>query len=310
MSRCLTTLTLLAACFFSFGCTQVKVAKVKCSSDPGIRYYRPKPYLFITASAAASKKPSNTVLEVNQKKPFEVEEKKASAAIQRGVVRLAAHQEEADRPPLERPQGDVGLPNPNTDRKASSVGDTDGAGTAKTLQAISMKLEYLPDFAEEYAINFRPGLGSGELNVSLENGWNLTSIGVKTDQQTDEIIGSVASLLTSAAPVFNKSAPEEADGSMIYGSNIPFGFYEAVIACGPDGRKQLYGWRYVGFMPFQSCPTSPRGLQEKCCNTDAIYGMVFVNGVLQFQEIGSIPKTPVSDKGQPIYMESSIQSGG
>ena len=36
----------------------------------------------------------------------------------------------------------------------------------------------------------------------------------------------------------------------ILATNIPFGFYEAVIARDPKGKKQLYGWRYVGFMPF------------------------------------------------------------
>ena len=172
-------------------------------------------------------------------------------------------------------------------------------------QKISMKLEYLPDFSEEYAINLKPGLGTGNFEFELENGWNLTSLNAETDQQTAEIIGSIGSLIGALSPtpgVLEKSAQNPslnltqqapAPPATIYGSNVPFGFYEAVIACDPHGRKQLYGWRYVGFMPFQACPVEPRGAQQVCCDTQDIYGMVFVNGVLQFQKIHEIPTMPI-----------------
>jgi hypothetical protein len=181
------------------------------------------------------------------------------------------------------------------------------------LQKISMKLEYLPDFSEEYAINLKPGLGTGNFEFELENGWNLTSLNAETDQQTAEIIGSIGSLVGSALPLFgNKATNEGTDKQVqntsgcpptIYGSNVPFGFYEAVIACDPHGRKQLYGWRYVGFMPFQACPVEPRGAQQVCCDTQDIYGMVFVNGVLQFQKIHAIPTVPI-DPNTPWSAEN------
>jgi hypothetical protein len=277
------------------GCTRVEVKKVRGDHTKGVRYYRPKPYLFITgdiASAGAEKEP---VMRVFQDSPIEV--KVAENAKNASNVTLASAKQPPDLADDDSrlPQGgDAGLETKPVKELA--------AKEHVTLQKISMKLEYLPDFSEEYAINLKPGLGSGKFDFKLENGWNLTSLNAETDQQTDEIIGSIGSLVGAALPLFGKAANESADKRVqntsecpptIYGSNVPFGFYEAVIACDPHGRKQLYGWRYVGFMPFQSCPVEPRGAQQVCCDTQDIYGMVFVNNVLQFQKIHEIPTMPI-----------------
>ena len=273
------------------GCTRVDVKKVRGDHTKGVRYYRPKPYLFITgeiASAGADKEP---VMRVFQDSPIDV--KVAEKPTNASKIALASAKEPPeiaeDDPRLTQGGGDKGI-----DRKV--------AIDSPTVQKISMKLEYLPDFSEEYAINLKPGLGSGKFDFKLENGWNLTSLNAETDQQTDEIIGSIGSLVGAALPLFGKAANKSADKRVqntsecpptIYGSNVPFGFYEAVIACDPHGRKQLYGWRYVGFMPFQSCPVEPRGAQQVCCDTQDIYGMVVVNNVLQFQKIHEIPTMPI-----------------
>jgi hypothetical protein len=277
------------------GCTRVEVKKVRGDHTKGVRYYRPKPYLFITgdiASAGAEKEP---VMRVFQDSPVEV--KVAQNAKNASNVTLASAKQPPDLADDDSrlPQGgDAGLETKPVKELA--------AKEHVTLQKISMKLEYLPDFSEEYAINLKPGLGSGKFDFKLENGWNLTSLNAETDQQTDEIIGSIGSLVGAALPLFGKAANESADKRVqntsecpptIYGSNVPFGFYEAVIACDPHGRKQLYGWRYVGFMPFQSCPIETGGAQKACCDTQDIYGMVFVNGVLQFQKIHEIPTMPI-----------------
>ena len=280
------------------GCTRVEVKKVQGDYTKGVRYYRPKPYLFISGDIASAGEDKAPVMSVFQDSPLEV--KVAEKPANTSKVALASAKQPPDLADDDSrlPQGgDAGLETKPVKNLA--------AKEHVTLQKISMKLEYLPDFSEEYAINLKPGLGTGNFEFELENGWNLTSLNAETDQQTDEIIGSISSLIGALSPtpgVLEKSAQNPslnlaqqapAPPATIYGSNVPFGFYEAVIACDPHGRKQLYGWRYVGFMPFQACPVEPRGAQQVCCDTQDIYGMVFVNGVLQFQKIHDIPTIPI-----------------
>jgi hypothetical protein len=276
------------------GCTRVEVKKVRGDHTKGVRYYRPKPYLFITGDIASAGEDKKPVMRVFQDSPVEV--KVAENAKNASKIALAS---------VKQPR-DITDDDQRTDRAVGDKRqDNKVACDPPILQKISMKLEYLPDFSEEYAINLKPGLGSGQFDFKLENGWNLTSLNAQTDQQTDEIIGSIGSLIGSVASAVSPLEDGGRKGTdpktsecppTIYGSNVPFGFYEAVIACDPHGRKQLYGWRYVGFMPFQSCPVEPRGAQQVCCDTQDIYGMVFVNNVLQFQKIHNIPPRPVDPK--------------
>ena len=258
---------------------------------------------------------------MNQSRPIQFQQSTTnSTASSRRPASLVGYQEDENGSGTRNiGPGDV-EPMPATGANQSeSEMPTQMMTAQRGLQAISMSLQYLPDFAEEYAINFRPGLGSGQLNLTLENGWNLTSVGITTDQQTDEIIGSVASALSSAANAAqafgfgsnvdpNRNQPENQSLQPdMYGSNVPFGFYEAVIATGPNGKKQLYGWRYVGFMPFQSCPVEAGGSQRSCCNSGDIFGMVFINGVLQFQRISELPTTPVAQDGTAREVITSFQ---
>ena len=286
------------------GCTRVEVKKVQGDYTKGVRYYRPKPYLFISGDIASAGEDKAPVMSVFQDSPLEV--KVAEKPTNTSKVALAS----AKQPP------DVREDDQRMDLQGGDKGlDNKVAIDPPILQKISMKLEYLPDFSEEYAINLKPGLGTGNFEFELENGWNLTSLNAETDQQTAEIIGSIGSLIGALSPtpgLLEKSAQNPgqnltqqapAPPATIYGSNVPFGFYEAVIACDPHGRKQLYGWRYVGFMPFQACPVEPRGAQQVCCDTQDIYGMVFVNGVLQFQKIHDIPTMPI-DPTKPWSAEN------
>ena len=276
------------------GCTRVEVKKVQGDYTKGVRYYRPKPYLFISGDIASAGEDKAPVMSVFQDSPLEV--KVAEKPTNPSKVALAS----AKQPP-DIAEDDQRIDLQGGDKRLDNKVEID----PPLRQKISMKLEYLPDFSEEYAINLKPGLGTGNFEFELENGWNLTSLNAETDQQTAEIIGSIGSLIGALSPtpgVLEKSAQNPslnlaqqapAPPATIYGSNVPFGFYEAVIACDPHGRKQLYGWRYVGFMPFQACPVEPRGAQQVCCDTQDIYGMVFVNGVLQFQKIHEIPTMPI-----------------
>lgn len=271
----------------STACTRMVVHKNPTEHDKGIRYYRPKPYLFITPDSGGGGGGAKPAFSVTQPAPLQVEVQQKTAAVteETGLVRQASYQ-----PPQQ--------PIPTTPPKAPA------ANSSSPAAKISMQLMYLPDFAEEYAIQLRPGLGIGELNIKLENGWNLTSVGVKTDQQTDEIIKSTADLVSSVGGLAG-GGKQKSDGTgpekneiKALATNIPFGFYEAVIATDPCGRKQLYGWRYIGFMPFQACPTTASGQQSVCCDDpNAIYGMVMDSeGVLVFKKIAEIPHADLASK--------------
>lgn len=236
-------------------CTRVSVTKNPDDCTEGIRYYRPKPYLFITAGGGGGGDPTFTTT-IQQHKELKIKQ----VGLESALPETAEHTENREQ---------------------------DGSAPKN---AVSIELVYLPDFSEEYAIDLRPGLGIGELNVQLENGWNLTTIGIKTDQQVDEIIGSVAEVVGAVPEAGWKRKPP-----CIYATNIPFGFYEAVIARDPYGRKQLYGWRYVGFMPFQACPTDASGMEHVCCDSTTIYGLVWVDNMLQFRPIADIPRCANSE---------------
>ncbi len=285
------------------GCTQVVVRKNPKPRDLGIRYYRPKPYLFISPAAASGPKASTQTITLP--KPLEIKTSDSSA-VDRPDFQLASF----DPAPGAAIQGGAVPPATN---QAPGGGITPALGADLTADdskasdrptAISMEIKYLPDFAEEYSIRLMPGLGVGEMNVQLQDGWNLTSLGVKTDQQTDEIINSVANVIDKSGGAFGS---RDASMSGIYATNIPFGFYEAVIAEDPCGRKQLYGWRYIGFMPFQTCPTQPCGIQGIDCNgpEQTIYGLVWVDGILQFTALTSIPTTPVIRSRSSVQDQSS-----
>jgi hypothetical protein len=273
---------LCAAMMFA-GCTRVVVKKDHGYDDKGFRYYRPKPYLFITPGTSGGG--SANTFSIQQGKPLEIKTSQSGGGAE---IIPAGYQLSDEDDDVTDENTFQGLPAPGR-----ATGDF-----PKAPQKISIDLVYMPDFAEEYSVELKPGLGIGELSMKLEDGWKLTTVGIKTDQQVDEIIGSVAELVEAGSglisPAPRTAAADGRQPTGIYATNVPFGFYEAVIACDPCGRKQLYGWRYVGFMPFQSCPTQPCGMQTVGCETDVgtIFGLVWVNGILQFAEIGSIPRDP------------------
>jgi len=291
-----TALFALCALMALAGCTRVVVKKDPGYDDEGFRYYRPKPYLFITPGTTGGG--NNSTFSISQGKPLEI---KTSQAGDDSQIRYAGYQLSEDDPDVTNP--DSFNMQPEVD---ATFGMPDPAKVPKP-QKISIDLVYMPDFAEEYSVELKPGLGVGELSMELEDGWKLTTIGIKTDQQVDEIISSVAELVEAGGGLVrggDRSLAATKSGMPIceqgiYATNVPFGFYEAVIACDPCGRKQLYGWRYVGFMPFQSCPTQPCGMQTVSCEPEygAVYGLVWVNGILQFAPIHDIPRCPQEISG-------------
>ena len=155
----------------------------------------------------------------------------------------------------------------------------------------TIQLQYLPDFSEEYAIDVRAGLGKANVQINLADGWNLTSINQDLDSQTDENLAAAANLAGAVLPGLASGGGDgkpESRGFKVAASNVPLGYYESVVGADSCGRKRLYGFRYVGFMPFQGCPLEMGGALPDCCETSPIYGLVFEDGVMRFKALGEI----------------------
>ncbi len=169
---------------------------------------------------------------------------------------------------------------------------------------VRISLAYLPDFSEEYSIDVRPGLGTANVELKLEDGWNLTEIGQDLDSQTDEnleALGSILSAVGDVVPTATGSADASQHSFTVSGRNVPIGFYESVI--GRDGRgcKRLYGFRYVGFLPFASCPVDMGGAQSACCNSPEtnLYGLTFIDGQMAFQSLTEMATLPHNSVQSP-----------
>jgi hypothetical protein len=159
---------------------------------------------------------------------------------------------------------------------------------------VQIELQYLPDFSEEYAIDVRSGFGIADVAITLEDGWNLTSINQKLDSQTDENVRAMAEVMRGAASLTNPGErianPDavKTPAFRVKASNVPLGYYESVIGLDGCGRKRLYGFRYVGFIPYQACPIEMRGADVGHCQTTEIYGLVFEEGVMVFRPLHEV----------------------
>lgn len=152
---------------------------------------------------------------------------------------------------------------------------------------VSLEQVTLPDFSEEYSIHVRTGLGTNETAITLDDGWNLTQLNVKLDSQFDENLKAAAELA--------KAIPTGGGGDRemkmaVRATNVPMGLYEAVVSEGPDSKKRLYGFRYVGFMPYSTCPIESCGAEQHTCCDDVIYGLVFEDGAMVFCPLSETPE--------------------
>jgi hypothetical protein len=182
--------------------------------------------------------------------------------------------------------------------KATTVVDP----SSKTYR---MTLEYLPDFEEEYSIRVRPGLGTAKVNVNLENGWNLTSLTQDLDTKTAENLTAFVNMIKAVAPggllatpqaMQKRDFPHGAPYVEVSGSNVPIGYYESVLMRDPAGKKQLLGFRYVGFLPFATGPGA--GISCTPEGPAQLYGLVSEKDKLTFKQLPIIESTPTSDNAQ------------
>ena len=185
---------------------------------------------------------------------------------------------------------------------ADNVVTQDKKTTSTTSdEFVKISLEYLPDFTEEYSIDVRPGLGSANVSVTLEEGWNLTQINQEIDSQFDDNIEAVAELAKAASGFVPTSGPLRGDGApqgsqkkwVVRATDVPIGYYESVINQDACGKKRMFGWRYLGFLPYSPCPTVMCGIEQVACQDieSPLYGIVFDNGVMTFKRLDSIPSS-------------------
>ncbi|TWU37005.1 hypothetical protein [Novipirellula artificiosorum] len=164
---------------------------------------------------------------------------------------------------------------------------------------VRISLAYLPDFSEEYAIDVRPGLGTASVGIQLEDGWNLTEISQDLDSQTDENLRAIGSVLTGIGdviPTASKPSTSQEVNFTVPAQNVPIGFYESIVGRDPRGCKRLYGFRYVGFLPFSGCPVDMGGSEHFCCGDGyhSLYGLTFQNGQMVFQLLEVMATTPIT----------------
>lgn len=263
------------------------VTKNPGPEDRGIRYYRPKPYLFIGPAQSGTDKPAATP---------------ASPSATHTPGTLSPANPSSHRAVAEQSDQNItvlGGQQSGSTHLTSNLHLAEDAPPVKTSIPVTIRLEYLPDYNEEYSIRVTPGLGQAALNVSLQNGWNLNSVDAKTDQRYAEIIGSVASLVGAVNPAKHLTLAEAE-------SNVPLGYYEGVLATNECGGKELIGWRYVGFMPCVTCPVKAcvyRG--EVTCDDDQLYGLVFERGTLQMKSMRSLKTGTRAGLNCPCYRGSN-----
>lgn len=168
----------------------------------------------------------------------------------------------------------------------------DAAGPDK----VSMSIEYLPDFKEEYVVQPYAGMGINETSVTLNPNGTLASMNVKLDSQFDENIKAFTDLAkaipTGQSTPTNRMVQDVNPAITLTAYRVPLGLYEAVVSRGPDGCKRLYGWRYVGFAPFAQCPTESGGLAHTDCS-EVLYGLVNIEGAMVFAELPEIASKQV-----------------
>lgn len=162
-----------------------------------------------------------------------------------------------------------------------------------TGRMVKLKLEYLPDYSEEYSIHPK---GKKPPQVQLKDGWNLVAVGGPAPPPEKPEEGAPPPPPPAGDPM---KLPEY----VVAATNIPIGYYESVFDS-TGTKKYLKGWRYVGMTPMggggppigmdpkglpnggmpPGCPPPPPG----SVLPGPLYGMVFFNGVMTFRQLDEI----------------------
>ncbi|HEU5115562.1 MAG TPA: hypothetical protein VFT74_02690, partial [Isosphaeraceae bacterium] len=111
-----------------------------------------------------------------------------------------------------------------------------------TGRMVNLKLEYLPDFNEEYSAHLK----GKKAKVELQDGWNLVAAGV----------GAAPPPPSPKEPAVVPPPDPKLPAAVVAATNVPMGYYESVYDV-YAGRKIFKGWRYIGFLPLGGPTTGP-----------------------------------------------------
>lgn len=176
-----------------------------------------------------------------------------------------------------------------------SAGNSPNAGSE--VNSVDLQIQYLPDYAEEYSIDFRPGIGINQTQIDLENGWNLVGLNSKLESGASTLASSTAELVGAIGGVAKMRQTQD-KGSVpgvknVSATNVLFGYYRSVIknVC---GKKRLVGWQYVGFLPFGQTSCCEEAGSANChCSVDSfsdqrLFGLTTENGIIVFKPMDEI----------------------
>ena len=156
---------------------------------------------------------------------------------------------------------------------------------------VDISMEMLPDFSEEYSIHVNSGLGTNKTKITFNDGWRLDKLNVDIDSKFDENVKAIAGAIPKLT---SGKGEQDVDVLSVKATNVPIGYYEAVLSQGKDGKKRLYGFRYVGFMPYSSCPVESCGVESTECHSVDLYALVYENGSMLFKRIQNGSLQPVA----------------
>lgn len=88
--------------------------------------------------------------------------------------------------------------------------------------AFSSQIIWLPDYSRCYVVKIKPGWGTVDGSVKLQNGWMLDTLGSKMDSKSTETITALTGLVSTAAK---------------FADQPPQGLYR--IDIDPDGSVKL-----------------------------------------------------------------------
>ncbi len=160
---------------------------------------------------------------------------------------------------------------------------------------VTVEMVMMPDFSEEYSIHVRSGLGTNETEITLADGWRLDTLNVNVDSQFDENLKAIAEVAKAVPSLTSANAT---DARMnVSATNVPLGFYEAVVSQGRDCKKRLYGFRYIGFMPYSPCPIESCGMEQQGCYDSEVYALLFENNAMVFRPLNDAAKPKVVESG-------------
>jgi hypothetical protein len=82
---------------------------------------------------------------------------------------------------------------------------------------IQSTIVWLPNIKEEYAINYKSGIGSVDAKFKLNDGWNLTEYGEIRDSKTSEMITAITGFTGTLTDVVDIFKSLEVDKSIYTG---------------------------------------------------------------------------------------------